>query len=131
MQSEIIIIDFGMGNLFSIKKKIDGLGFKGIITNDPNIISNAKKLILPGVGHFKKATEQLKKTGIWDILNKRVLEDKIPILGICLGLHLMAQFSEEGNTKGLGIFDTDVKRFSNEVKVPQMGWNNRRIVPCV
>ena len=116
-----------MGNLHSIKKKIDDIGFKAIISNDVNIILNADKLILPGVGHFKKATEQLRKRGIWDILDAKVLKDKTPILGICLGLHLMAKYSEEGNVDGFGWLDATVHKFNLNntlrYKIPHIGWN--------
>ena len=123
----VIILDYGMGNIFSIKKKLSSLGINPIISNSAEDISNADKIIFPGVGHFSKAMENLKKLDIIEALNEKVLEKKTPVLGICLGMQLMAKESEEGNLKGLGWFDASVKKFRVQdklnFKVPQMGWN--------
>lgn len=124
---QITIIDYGMGNLHSVAKKIKSLGQVPIITSDSEEILNADKLILPGVGHFGRAMENLNKLGLKDVLDKAVLVDKKPILGICLGMQLMASKSEEGNTKGLGWIDGEVVKFKVEdtlkYKVPHTGWN--------
>lgn len=123
----IAIIDYGMGNLGSVKRKLDRIGVDSVITSNPEEIRNSSKLILPGVGHFGNAVNELKVRGLWDILNQEVLISKKPILGICLGMQLMAKSSEEGNGEGLGWFDADVVRFrvkdTLKYKVPHMGWN--------
>jgi len=128
MQKPIIIIDYGMGNLRSVQKKIQRVGAEAEITADIDTIVQADKLILPGVGHFTNGVVKLKESGIWDVLNKTVLVQKTPIFGICLGMQLMAKHSDEGNTEGLGWFDADIIKFKVRdrlrYKVPHMGWNN-------
>ena len=128
IQQKIVIIDYGMGNLRSAQKKFIRVNANIEISSDPSIISNADKLVLPGVGHFANGITKLKEYGIWDILNKKVLEDKTPILGICLGMQLMAKHSEEGDVEGLAWFDADIIKFrvkdQLKYKVPHMGWNN-------
>lgn len=123
----IVIIDYGMGNLYSVQKAFNKLGIATIISGDIKQIQNANKLILPGVGHFKNGVRNLKDSGIWDVINEKVLKDKIKILGICLGLQLMCSHSEEGDMTGLGWFDADIVKFkvgnALKYKVPHMGWN--------
>lgn len=127
MSQQIVIVDYGMGNLSSVKRKLDRLKTTAIVSSDPFIISKAHKLILPGVGHFKKAMENLEKSDLLPVLNSLILEQKIPVLGICLGMQLMCQSSEEGNSKGLGWIPGKVVRFNVEdtqrFKVPHIGWN--------
>jgi len=127
MQNNIVIIDYGMGNLRSVQKKLNRISTDCTISADPEVIATADKLILPGVGHFANGVKNLKKSGIWDVLNERVKNGQTPILGICLGMQLMANSSEEGNEEGLGWFDAEVKKFSVSdsirYKVPHMGWN--------
>jgi glutamine amidotransferase len=127
MKNRIIIIDYGMGNLRSVQKKFARIGAEAAISSDPEEIRHASKLILPGVGHFANGVKKLTELGIWDVLNKAVLIDQTPILGICLGMQLMAGYSEEGAVEGLGWFDADVIRFRIEdkikYKVPHMAWN--------
>ena len=127
MNQKIVILDYQMGNIFSIEKIIKSLGKTPIVSDKREIILSADKIILPGVGHFYNAMNNLKKMNLIKPLNIFALEKKKPILGICLGMQLMAKKSEEGNTNGLGWFDATVKRFSinNKLiyKVPQMGWN--------
>jgi glutamine amidotransferase len=127
MDQRIIIIDYGMGNLNSIKRKLSILGIDAIITNIYSEISNSDKLILPGVGHFYQAVKNLKQMNIWEALNDAVLIKGTPILGICLGMQLMAKHSEEGDIDGLGWLDAEVVRFHMNdfisYKVPHIGWN--------
>ena len=116
----IAIIDYGAGNIKSLQFALDRLGVKGVLTSDLNKILNADKVIFPGQGAAKSAMEKLKQKG----LDKLILNLKQPVLGICLGMQLLCEFTEEGNIEGLGIIKGTVKRFTNEVKVPQMGWNS-------
>lgn len=116
-----------MGNLFSIRKVLERLGFSCRVSSSEKDIVQAEKLILPGVGHFGKAMHNLQEAHLIEPLNEAVLVKKIPVLGICLGMQLMAAYSEEGNADGLGWFDASVIKFriSNPglYKVPHMGWN--------
>ncbi|HEX9958844.1 MAG TPA: imidazole glycerol phosphate synthase subunit HisH [Fibrella sp.] len=127
MNADIVIIDYGMGNLRSVQKKVDRLNGQAVLSSDPAVILKADKLILPGVGHFASGIKKLKESGIWEALNQAVLVDKTPILGICLGMQLMAGHSEEGDAEGLAWFDADVVHFTVgdtlRYKVPHMGWN--------
>jgi imidazole glycerol-phosphate synthase subunit HisH len=127
MSPKMTIIDYGMGNLNSVKKAFSRIGVEAIITSNYLDVINSEKLVLPGVGHFQKAVENLKKSGIWDALNIAVLEKKVPIIGICLGMQLMAKFSEEGNVSGLSWFDASVVKFrvndTLKYKIPHIGWN--------
>ncbi len=116
---KIVIINYGAGNIQSIKFAFQRLGYEAILTHDENEIKNADKVIFPGVGEASSAMKMLRQSG----LDTLIPQLKQPVLGICLGMQLMCHSSEEGNTNGLGIFDCDVVRFSNEVKVPQIGWN--------
>jgi glutamine amidotransferase len=127
MHGKVVIIDCGMGNLFSVKKKFRKLGEDITVTSNPTEINNADKILLPGVGHFGKAMDNLKSLNLLDILNENVLIKKKPILGICLGMQLMAKRSEEGNAEGLGWFDAEVVHFNVadklRYKIPHTGWN--------
>lgn len=125
----ILIVDFGMGNLRSIQHKLEKANVEAVISSRAEDIEAADKLILPGVGHFSTGMKNLKGYGLVDILDKKVNIDKIPILGICLGMQLFTKFSEEGDVEGLGWIDATVKNFSNSIKtkglkVPHVGWNN-------
>ncbi len=117
---KIAIIDYGAGNIMSIKFAIQRLGFEAILTNDEEEIRKADKVIFPGVGEASSAMRMLKSTG----LDKVIPTLTQPVLGICLGMQLMCRSSEEGNTPGLGIFDANVIRFNSGLKVPQIGWNH-------
>ena len=127
MSIKVVIVDYGMGNLNSVQKKLKRLNILAIISSDPRVIESSDKIILPGVGHFKKAMANLKKHELSDVLNEQVLVKQKPILGICLGMQLMGNYSEEGEVNGLGWIDAAVKRFQvhNKLryKVPHMGWN--------
>lgn len=123
----VFIIDYGMGNLRSVQKALERMGVKCVISSNPEEILRADKLILPGVGHFKKGMENLKNMNLLDSLNKAVLDSRISILGICLGMQLMTKFSEEGNCAGLDWINAKTSKFdfhNNKFKIPHMGWNN-------
>ena len=127
----VAIVDYGMGNLHSVKRKLDRIGVHAQVTSDPSEVIDANKLILPGVGHFGKAMEHLATLELLPALHEAVLVRRTPILGICLGMQLFAGRSEEGGVAGLGWIEADVVRFAIEdtrhFKVPQMGWNSVRI----
>ncbi len=116
---KIVIINYGAGNIQSIKFAIQRLGYEAILSDDPEEIKVADKVIFPGVGEASSAMSKLKASG----LDTLIPQLKQPVLGICLGMQLMCNHTEEGDTKGLGIFDVDVVRFNLGVKVPQIGWN--------
>lgn len=116
----IAIIKYNAGNISSVQNALTRLGYSSVITDDTETILSADKVIFPGVGEASSAMEYLKENG----LDKVILEVKNPMLGICLGLQLMCESSEEGNTTCLGIFNTKVKKFPLTDIVPHMGWNN-------
>lgn len=124
----VTIVNYGMGNLFSIQKAFKRINIEAVITSDIDAISNSCKIVLPGVGHFEKGMENIKSTGLLEVLNKKVLEDKIPVLGICLGMQLMTKHSEEGDLKGLGWIEARTIKFKynkeQKLKIPHMGWNS-------
>ncbi|MEM9685553.1 MAG: imidazole glycerol phosphate synthase subunit HisH [Bacteroidota bacterium] len=116
----IAIIKYNAGNISSVQNAVIRLGYKSSITDAAEAILNAEKVIFPGVGEAGSAMKYLRERG----LDKTLLQVKNPILGICLGLQLMCSHSQEGNTKCLGIFDAEVKKFPPKDKVPHIGWNN-------
>ena len=123
----IAIIDYGAGNVASIRNMLKRLGQDSVLTSDPAVLEDAEKLILPGVGHFDYGMEKLEQSGIVPLLNRRVLEKKTPILGICLGVQLFTRRSDEGVRPGLGWIDAetvafDRKRLKPTDRVPHMGW---------
>lgn len=126
----IVIIDYGMGNIHSVKKQFERLNVQVIVSAKAEEIINADKIILPGVGHFGKAIEHLTQLNLIEVLNEAVLVQKKPILGICLGMQLMAQSSEEGNINGLGWIDATIEKFkvydTLNFKVPHIGWNSAK-----
>ena len=131
---KIHIVDYGMGNIFSVQKKLLQENIDVSVSSEPKDILNADKVILLGVGHFNKAMDNLNHLSLIEPLNDFALVRKKPILGICLGMQLMAMTSEEGigRQKGLGWIDASVKKFqtpnSKQFKIPHMGWNNVSLV---
>lgn len=126
---DIIIVDFGVGNLRSVERKCRFLGYDASVTSDIETINRARKIILPGVGHFASAMQNLENMGIIPILHKKVIIEETPILGICLGMQLFTNYSEEGNTNGFGWIDAQTvlfKQSNARYKVPHIGWNSLR-----
>ena len=122
----IAILDYGIGNLKSIYNMFKKVGVESIITSDIETIKNADKYLLPGVGSFDHGINSLKNAPFFETLEKEVLENKKPILGICLGMQLLTNSSEEGKEKGLGWIDAQTIKFDLEDKslsIPHMGWN--------
>ena len=115
----IVIIDYGAGNVKSVQFALERLGYKALCSNEPKVIKNADKVIFPGVGEAQSAMNEIKKYG----LDKLIPALKQPVLGICLGMQLMCEHSEENDTDCLGIFPIEVKRFQVDLKVPHIGWN--------
>ncbi|SEG79194.1 imidazole glycerol phosphate synthase subunit HisH [Paenibacillus sp. UNC499MF] len=119
----IAIIDYGMGNLHSVSKAVERLGCESVVSSDPDILAKAEGLILPGVGAFGDAMEQLRSLGLDRLLREQTAQGK-PLLGICLGMQLLFTSSEEyGEHEGLNLLPGQVVRFRGDYKVPHMGWN--------
>ena len=120
----IIVVDYGMGNLRSVSKALESLGAPVRVTSDPTEVAAASKVILPGVGAFGAAMDELRRRQLVEPIKAAIAAGK-PYLGICLGLQLLFEHSEEGNTNGLGVLRGTVKRFptGTSLKVPHMGWN--------
>jgi glutamine amidotransferase len=119
----IAIIDYGMGNLRSVQKAFEKIGVTARIVPFPRDIENAQGIVLPGVGAFGQAMENLRMIG-WDVALRNAVKRGVPFIGICLGMQLLFDSSEEmGQHEGLGILRGEVKRFNGNLKVPQMGWN--------
>ena len=122
----ITIVDYGMGNLGSVFNMFKKIGVASKITSDLEEIKTATKLLLPGVGSFDKAMQRINTSKIKEVLDYKVLTEQTPILGICLGMQLLTNSSEEGIEKGLGYINASAKKFSSQdkkMKVPHMGWN--------
>lgn len=122
----LVIIDYKMGNLGSIANMLKKIGHPSIITSDTEVIKKATKIILPGVGSFDAAMKNIKELGLLELLNNKALSEKIPFLGICLGMQLLTQKSEEGFLPGLGWVNAETIKFKVEdqnLKIPHMGWN--------
>ncbi len=129
---KIHIVDYGMGNIFSVQKKLLQENVNISVSSLQKDIVNADKIILLGVGHFKKAMDNLQELNLIEPLNKFALIQKKPILGICLGMQLMANWSEEGDVSGLGWVDASVKKFktlnTKKFKIPHIGWNTVQLL---
>jgi glutamine amidotransferase len=125
---KIVIIDYGLGNLGSIRNMLKKIGIEGIISSKVSDIEESEKLILPGVGNFDHGIKNLGDLRLLPVLEDKVIHKKTPILGICLGMQLFAWKSEEGDSRGLGWIDAEVVRFKfgdkeRHLKIPHMGWN--------
>lgn len=129
--ARIVIVDYRTGNTNSIKRALDRTGSVCVISSQVKDITQADKLILPGVGHLAKAMANLEELGLLDALNEAVLVKRKPVLGICLGMELMASMSQEGNTPGLHWLDAEAVRLNTSAapryKVPHMGWNRIQV----
>jgi glutamine amidotransferase len=126
----ITIVNYGMGNLGSVLNMFKKVGVKAQITDDLEVIGRAEKILLPGVGAFDAAMERLTNTPLRKVLDQKALIEKVPVLGICLGMQLLTRGSEEGKLPGLNWIPAYTYRFPQSVlKVPHMGWN--RVVPSV
>jgi glutamine amidotransferase len=124
----IVVVDYGVGNLGSIINMLKKVGVKAVVSSEPDMLQQAEKLILPGIGAFDVGMNKLNERGLVPLLNYLALEKKVPFLGLCLGLQLMTKKSEEGLAQGLGWFDAETVRFrfgaeQTHLKVPHMGWN--------
>lgn len=118
--NEIVVIKYNAGNIQSVLFALERIGVEATVTDDPELIRNAGKVIFPGVGEASSAMNYLTERK----LDKLICELKQPVLGICLGMQLMCEHSEENDTRCLGIFKTGVKKFNQGLKTPQIGWNN-------
>ena len=111
----IVILDYGLGNLLSIKNMFKRVEIRNVvISSDAKVIEKASKIILPGVGAFDNGIKNLESYGLIEVLNKKALKEKVPFLGICLGMQLMTKGSEEGKLAGLGWFDANTIKFKSE-----------------
>lgn len=121
----IAIVDYGMGNLGSIQNMFKRIGAAARVTGDPAVLADARKILLPGVGAFDSAMQRIADAGLREVLDRKALDERVPTLGICLGMQLLTRGSEEGQLPGLGWIAASTKRFPAiaGLKVPHMGWN--------
>lgn len=122
----ITIIDYGMGNLGSIQNMLKRIGVSAKISSNFTEIQQAEKILLPGVGAFDAAIQKIDDLGLREVLIKKAIDDKVPFLGICLGMQLLTNSSEEGILQGLGLIDAETNKFKfddHTLKIPHMGWN--------
>lgn len=125
----LVIVDYGLGNLGSIANMLTRLGAQPVVSSDHDVIRSADKLIIPGVGAFDRGMQNLRERGLVDLLSQKALDERVPVLGLCLGMHLFTRGSEEGSEPGLGWIEADTVRFhfagnGGPLKVPHMGWSD-------
>ena len=127
MNKNVCVIDYGMGNIGSVLNMLKYLGVNAFSSSNPDNIKEASHIILPGVGKFDTAINNLEERELFEPLKEIARQELIPIMGICLGMHILCNMSEEGSLRGLGLLDAEVKLFSHSkgssLKVPHMGWN--------
>ena len=128
----IVVIDYGMGNMGSILNMLKKVGAEATVSSDKSVIAGASKLILPGVGAFDNGMKNLNRLDLLPILNQKAMEERIPVLGVCLGMQLLTKGSEEGDFAGLGWVDAETLKFrfdkaDQSLKIPHMGWNTVEI----
>lgn len=128
----IAIVDYGLGNIGAFVNVYNKANIKAVVAKTADELKGASKLVLPGVGHFDHAMELLQRSGMRDTLDRLVLDDKVPVIGICVGMQILARTSEEGTLPGLGWIDADVKAFksweaASNMPLPHMGWNDVRL----
>ena len=128
----IVIVDYGMGNLGSIANMLKKVGAQAVVSGNGADLEKADKIILPGVGAFDTGMKNLRQLGLLPVLNGKVLRDKTPVLGVCLGMQLLTKGSQEGDLPGLGFIDAETIRFKFDkdqanLKIPHMGWNSIKI----
>jgi glutamine amidotransferase len=132
VSAAITIVDYGIGNVGSIQNMLKKIGVRSVVTSSSEEILRATKLILPGVGAFDAGMDTLARSGLVDALNRKALQEKTPVLGLCLGMQLMTRGSQEGSLPGLGWVKADTVKFDASatpgLKVPHMGWN--RVAPA-
>lgn len=132
MSAQVTIIDYGMGNLGSIANMLKQIGMQADVTNDPQRIESAERLILAGVGAFDQGMQRLNDLNLIPLMQRKVFEQKTPFIGICLGMQLLSRRSEEGELPGLGWLDAETLRFNfdgcaTRLRIPHMGWNEIQI----
>ena len=127
----IAIIDYGVGNLASIKNMIKKAGFESVLASDPDSVEKADKIILPGIGAFDHCMQRFNESGLRPLVTKKIKEEKIPLLGICVGLQMLMESSEEGTEPGLGWVAGKTVKFKKEklggLKIPHMGWTDVQV----
>lgn len=130
----LIILEYGIGNIASISNMLKKIGVPAKISGDPGAVAEAEKLVLPGVGHFDHCMNELRKAPFFDVLQQKVLNDKTPVLGVCVGHQMLFDKSEEGNATGLGWIPGEVIKFKPEqmpagYKIPHMAWTDVQPAP--
>lgn len=125
MTATISIVDYGMGNIGSLTNMLRRIGAKAEVVSDIKSLTHADKILLPGVGAFDAAMARIHELGFYDVLRTKALDDKTPLMGICLGMQLLTSQSEEGRVTGLGLIPGKARKFPkiDRLKVPHMGWN--------